>query len=309
MHASRRRPITLPVVLRWVTAFLGALAFFYVVGVLLTQWRSAQAIPQAVSPGGILCAFLASTASLWLIAATWYWVLRRAGIEVTPTDAMQAWFTGNLYKYIPGQIWMAVGRTLKGTQLGVPARASLATTIAEQGLSVLIAAFLLCLATERMFPAAMLAGVSVVLLQPRMLNRGILLLNRVMRHPLAPIPLSTTQLALLYLVNVANLALAAVALSAVIAAVGVFRLAEFPTYVTALTASFLSGYLFFGAPAGLGIREGVLLVTLGRAGLAPAEGALVAILLRLTVVIAELVSFAAVSVLASRQRIRRGSPP
>jgi uncharacterized membrane protein YbhN (UPF0104 family) len=296
----------LAVVLRGLTLVASLVALLYVAGVLATNWDTARARGSRLFTLGLAIAFPAATSALLLLAGTWHWVLRQLGIEVSRLDAMHAWFTGNLHKYIPGQVWLAVGRTAKGAQVGVPARATLGTTAIEQGFSVLAAGLALGVAQGWPALAVPAALATAGLLQPRVANAGLALVGRIGRRPLPLVPLRRSQLAVLYLVSLAALGLGLLAMAGIMLGLGIFRLPGLRAYVVALTGSFLSGYLFFGAPAGLGVREGALLVLLGRAGISAGDASMVAVATRIVTVVAELVCFLVVSALA---RTRSPRPP
>jgi hypothetical protein len=233
-------------------------------------------------------------------------VLCQLGVKVSALEAFHVWFSGNLYKYIPGQVWLAVGRTARGAQLGVPARATFGTTVIEQGFSLLAMGVVLGVAQG--WPLLALASVaaSAALLYPPLINTVLSFLGRIGRRPMPLVPLRSSQLLVLYLVCLIAIALGVLTMVGVMIGLGIFRAQHLQAYVVAFSGSFLSGYLFFGAPAGLGVREGALLVLLGRAGVAAADASLVAVVTRLVTVTTELVLFLTVSAL-SRARGRRGT--
>ena len=305
MPTSARADLRFAVILRRVCLVAGLVALAYVAKVLATNWRAAQADWSRLFTHGLAIAFPATAAALLLLAWTWYWVLGQLGIEVSRLDTLHAWFRGNLYKYIPGQVWLAVGRTAEGAQIGVPARAAFGTTVIEQCFSLLAAGLVLGLAQGWSALALASAAVSALLLHPRVVNAALALLGRMGGRALPLVPLGTSQLAFLYLVSVVALALGLLAMAGVMLGLGIFRLPRLPAYVVAFTGSFLSGYLFFGAPAGLGVREGALLVLLGRAGIGAGDASLVAVVTRIVTVLTEVVLFIAVSAL-DRARRRRG---
>lgn len=293
--------------LRGVTLVASLVALLYVARVLAANWDSARAAGSRLFTLGVAIAFPAVTAALLLLAGTWHWLLRQLGIEVTRLDALHAWFTGNLHKYIPGQVWLAVGRTAKGAEVGVPARATLGTTAIEQGFSILAAGLVLGVAKGWPAVAVPSALATAGLLHPRVANAALALVGRIGRRPLPLVPLRGSHLAVLYLVSLTAIALGVLAMAGIMLGLGVFRLAELRAYVVAFTGSFLSGYLFFGAPAGLGVREGALLLLLGRAGISAGDASLVAVASRVVTVVAELTCFFAVSALV-RTRARRPGP-
>ena len=299
----------LATVLRGLTLAASLVALLYVARVLAANWDSTRAAGSRSFAVGLAMSFAAITSSLLLLAGTWHWLLRQLGVEVGRLAALHAWFTGNLHKYIPGQVWMAVGRTAKGAQVGVPARATLGTTAIEQVFSVLAAGLVLGVAQGWLILAVPSALATAGLLHPRVANAALDIVGRIGRRPLPLVPLRGSQLAVLYLVSLAVVALGVLAMAGILLGLGIFRLSELRTYVVACTGSFLSGYLFFGAPAGLGVREGALLVLLGRAGISAGDASFVAVASRAVTVVAELACFFAVSALARARSSRPSTDP
>jgi hypothetical protein len=293
-------------ILRWICLVAGLVALAYVVRVLATNWNAVQVDWHRFLSHGLAIAFPAAAAALLLLAWTWYWMLCQLGLKLSALQAFHVWFTGNVYKYIPGQVWLAVGRTAKGAQVGVPARATLGTTVIEQGFSLLTTGVVLGVAGGSPLLALASVAASAALLYPPLINTGLASLGRIGRRPLSLVPLRTSQLLVMYLATLIVIALGVVAMTGVLIGLGIFRPQHLQAYVVAYTGSFLSGFLFFGAPAGLGVREGALLVLLGRAGVAAGDASLVAVVTRLVTVTTELVLFFAMSALA-RARGRQGA--
>lgn len=285
-------------ILRWISLIAAGVALVFVVKVLVTSWHSLQHNWHHFTILGFSIAIPGAVASLLLVSLTWHWLLRQIGISVSRLDALHAWFTGNLYKYIPGQIWMAVGRTVKGAQSGIPARATLGTTIIEQGFSLLAAGLFLGIASGWLGMIVICGILSGLLLYPRGVNRVIAATNRAFGRSLPLVPLNSSQLLILYGISLLNIALGILIMVGIMWGLGVFHVADIPAYVVAFTSSFLSGYLFFGAPAGLGVREGALVLLLqSEAGIGTGEAALVAVITRIVMIVVELGCYAVVAML------------
>jgi hypothetical protein len=255
----------------------------------------------------MVLALLAALASLFVVGLAWVWALRQLGVNGAQGHVLRAWFSGNLCKYVPGQIWMPVGRTVLAARAGVPVRAAVVTTAIEQIFSVLAAALLLTGGLRSVRLGGLVAAISLVLTHPRVTNAALRLLDQALHRPLALSPLRAWQLLTLYLVSWLSLGLGFLTLVSVMWSLGVFDASQTRLYLVAMTGSFLSGYFFVGAPAGLGVREGVLLLSLSRAGLTEGEGSAVAVLTRLVTAVADVASFALVSAVLNWHR--RGNEP
>ncbi len=295
-------------VLRWLSLVLAVGALGYVAAAAGQNWRMGQ-VRAEFAVTGLSSAFVVILVSLFLLAWTWHWVVARMGIRVGRRQALYAWFASNLYKYLPGQIWAPVGRIAIGSRFGIPARAALVTTAAEQMFSLLSAAVVCAAALGLITPVILLGLLSAACIHPYVANAALAAVSRILRRPMVLVPLRARHLLILYMVSYCSLCLSVVALGCVLGSVGSFRVSEVRTYVMALTASSMAGQLFFGAPAGLGIREAAMAVALTRAGLTRPEGSAVALLLRLLAVLAEASGFLIALAAAGRGRREQDSAP
>jgi len=286
---------------RWLSLFLGLIALGYVAAAASQSWSAGQVPWESISARGLLLAFGANAVGLFLLAYAWHFVLSRLGVRTSLEGSLYAWFTSNLYKYVPGQIWAPVGRVVIGAKLGVPARAAVLTVGLEHMFSLLSAAFVLLAGLGKTVPAALVALASLALAHPRAANFALTLMDRFLRRPVSLVPLRWPQLIFLLVVVYSSLGLSLLALAAVLLSLGLFEFAQVHVYAVALTGSLLAGMVFFGAPAGLGVREGVMLAVLTQAGMAKADGATATLLLRVISILAEAACF---SVGAALLRLR-----
>lgn len=294
---SRRRTL-LVATLRRVVALLGVAVFVWVVRQLLRSFGSLHAAAEGIRWPLVAVAVLVTTLPLALGATTWIWVLGRLGVHVEPRAHLRVWFTSNLWKYLPGQIWMPVGRVVGSARAGVAPGTAFAATVTEQGASVYSAGVVFALGERHLPLGIALASLPVVLalLRPaRALFRAILA-RLAPRHEVPE--LRPTLLLGIYAAALGNIALGIVSFAAMFAAVAPLEPAQLPLLGRAWAGAFVGGYLAFGAPAGLGVREGILLSVLGRGGVAAGTGAQVSILARFVVVAAEIVCWAAAALAA-----------
>jgi glycosyltransferase 2 family protein len=92
-------------------------------------------------------------------------------------------------------------------------------------------------------------------------------------------------------------------------AMGVLR-GPVSAYISVYAASYVAGFLALFAPGGLGVREGALIATMQRAGLAtPVEAAAIAVASRIWLTVLEVIpGLVALAVPASRQPARTSEP-
>jgi uncharacterized membrane protein YbhN (UPF0104 family) len=280
---------------RWFSLALGVAAFAYVAVAAVENWPQLAARRESTSYPALVLPCVAILVSLSLLAYAWHWVILRLGINVALEHTLYAWFTSNIYKYVPGQFWAPVGRAMIGAKLGIPARATALTFGIEQIFSILSSAVILFATLGQSVVAGALALLSLLLVHPRPAGSALAFMNRVLKRNVELVPLRTRQLAVLLTANCASLLLSILALCGVLHALGVFQLSNVRGYATALTASLLGGMLFLGAPAGLGVREGILLVGLTRSGVLRADASVAALLLRFAGIVVDALCFAAIA--------------
>ncbi|MFW6154374.1 MAG: hypothetical protein ACOC95_04070 [Planctomycetota bacterium] len=209
--------------------------------------------------------------------------VRAAGGKVAPQRALLAATIPPLLRYIPGRVAATAGTVayLSGTGTGV-ARASVAAVLA--GLTNVASATLLLVAGTawREAPAGdtlllwALAGLALcaVGLHPSVLRCGVRLMSRLTRQPIdgfQPHPLQTLRMVGWTLLSWIALG---TGYALVGLAVGQIAVTHVPTVVWSVAAATTVGFLAVFAPAGLGVREGALLLLLSPTLGAPAAAML-----------------------------------
>jgi hypothetical protein len=241
----------------------------------------------------------------------WLWGLalgRYAGTR--PSAGARIWFLSNLARYVPGNIWSYVGAVELGRREGVARRVTLAVMALTQVLSVgvAVAAGLPVLLAERARlgrPALLGALVVAAGAGLAVLFRGRLLALARRRVPgFDPRELTPSAGTVAWLVAGYALywAVTGLAFAALVAALHPLAAGDVPLVVATYAAAYAAGFLALLTPAGLGVREGVLVVAL--APVLPAGPALVvALVSRVWMMLVELAG-AAVAHLVARRRAR-----
>jgi hypothetical protein len=209
--------------------------------------------------------------------SSWAWgrLLRSRGISVSTLQLNMILGTSQIAKYLPGNIGQHVGRSALAIHRGIPAGALVLTLVAEGVLTIATAMVVglvgLTIAgrwvgtidTGRLGAIALAVLVMTVLLacvlvaagQPTVLGR---LLGPWLKERREEIPALRSAI---------GPALAAYTLNYVAIGVGLYAIARAAVHVSATTTplfvgafalSWVAGFVVPGAPAGLGVREGVL---------------------------------------------------
>jgi uncharacterized membrane protein YbhN (UPF0104 family) len=296
---------------RWVTAAaLVVVAVFFAV-TLAARWREVISLKWQPRPGVFALACVLLALSYALVACLWGLALRRAA--GTPVRAgARIWFLANLARYVPGNVWSFVGAVELARREGVARSRTLAVMALTQVLSVgvaLLAGLPVLLAERaRLGRPALLGAVAVAVVAAGAAVFRRQLLGLVRRRlpgldPGALVPAPGT-VALLTVGYAAYWAVTGLAFAALVASA--YRLApgDVPLVVAAYAAAYAVGFLSLLTPAGLGVREGVLVIAL--VPVLPAGPALVvALVSRVWTMLAELAGAAAAQ-LAATSRPRGG---
>jgi glycosyltransferase 2 family protein len=294
---------------RWLTAVVLAVVAGFFVATLAARWNDVISLKWRLDPGLFAAATVLLALSYGLVA--WLWGLalgRYAGTR--PSAGARIWFLSNLARYVPGNIWSYVGAVELARREGVARRVTLAVMALTQVLSVgvAVAAGLPVLLAERarLGRPALLGAVVVALLAGlAVLFRGRLLELARRRMPgFDPAELTPSAGTVVWLVAgyAAYWAVTGLAFAALVAALHPLAAGDVPLVMAAYAAAYAAGFLALLTPAGLGVREGVLVVAL--APVLPAGPALVvALVSRVWMMLVELAG-AAVAHLVARRRAR-----
>lgn len=263
---------------------LGGVVFMVVA--FVRTWDRSQGMPLP-SPAVLLLALLAAAASPVAGFMAWSEVLHRR-----PTRSLASgFFTAQLGKYVPGGIWQAVGQVGYAVRdaigVGKAASAFVVNSIAQAVAGLLIGALLVV--TGPSLTDLQRAGVAAVTLTAALLYRPVLVRAvRLLRRWTgrgAGTGLVPSQQAILasLLYNVASLIAAGTAFALLLAdAGGGWTLGAIPAFSLAWSL----GFLVVPFPAGLGIREAVLVATLD---VTAATVIAASVFLRLLVIVGEAV--------------------
>lgn len=226
---------------------------------------------------------LTAMALVWLVfgllADGWRRMVEGWGYPLRWRAGARIWLFSSLAKYVPGKVWALAGMAVMSSRQGIPAWAATSSAVVLQLISLGSAAMIVAitgLAIGGIVPgplglalfAAAMAGLCLVVLWPPLLRRLV-----AMVAPGADLTHVPGLRPLVYgaLVNL-------VAWVGYGAAFWLFARATLPLLplgfqvaVGAYTASYIAGVVAPFAPAGIGVREGILIMVLEpRMGLANA---------------------------------------
>jgi hypothetical protein len=213
-----------------------------------------------------------------VLVQTWRSVLSCWDEHLPFWSAARVWSVSNLGRYLPGKIWQigamgAMARELNVSPVAAAGSALLGTLVnvlAGFVVALISGRALLSTATEGVGPLRVLiivAACAALLLAPVIVPRVAPILSRVLKRPVeATLPASAVIYSLVG--NVIAWLIYGAAFE--IFCIGMLGHASggYSAYLAAYTLSYLIGYIFLFAPAGVGFREVAMLEILQRAGLA-----------------------------------------
>jgi hypothetical protein len=216
------------------------------------------------------------------IAAGWYCILKRLGLTVSWKASFVTYGVSQLAKYVPGNIFQFVGRQALGVSAGMPGGKLARSAFIEIGFLV-IAAVLLAVQAARLWLPQL--SESVAYSATLILASLCFLLLIVRKEALLSVTL---------LLNMLFFMTAGVVFWAILTLLaGLTNAADaIPTVSSAFILAWLLGFLTPGAPAGIGIREYVILISLS--GIASEPLLLLAVVIsRVTTMVGDLVFYLA----------------
>jgi glycosyltransferase 2 family protein len=295
---------------RWVTVAVLAVVAGFFVAALSARWRDVISLKWQLQPAVFVIACGLLALSYALVACLWGWALGRAA--GTPLRAgARIWFLSNLARYVPGNVWSYVGAVELARREGVARRTTLAvmalTQVLSVGVALLVGLPVLLAERARLGRPALLGTLTVALLAAAavVFRRRLLELARRRFPELEPGDLapSTSTVALLVAGYAAYWLLTGLAFAVFVRSLYPLPAGDVPLAAAAYAAAYAAGFLSLLTPAGLGVREGVLVVAL--APVLPAGPALVvALLSRLWMMLAELAGAGAAQLAARGTRVR-----
>ncbi|MEV4562653.1 lysylphosphatidylglycerol synthase transmembrane domain-containing protein [Nonomuraea sp. NPDC049419] len=271
---------------------------------LAANWEETTGALARMSPWAVLGAFGSVLLGQFFMLVAWREILAGLGTRVPVRVAGRIMFVGQLGKYIPGAVWAYAAMMDLGRDHGSPPRRTFATIslglVINLGVAISIAAATLGTleAVRQAWYLVLLVPVIIVCLHPKVLAWGLNLALRIARRE----PLESVLPGRTVLVAVGWTALGWLVYGLHIWLVAGSAIHGADLYVIATGAyafAWATGILIVVVPAGVGVREGALVLVLGPVIGTPAALA-VAIVSRVAFTLAD-AALAGLFVLLGRQ--------
>ncbi len=250
------------------------LIFGFLGKMIIENWGEVKASPFTFQVVPFIGSTLIFAFSYFIQFWAWYLITLKLDIAIPFRESLGSWFYSQLGKYVPGKVWIFLGRFYLYGSKGKSKRAitvalylETATLVLAAGLVFLLS--LLFVKEVKSFPIEIpLPGIlfllvlSFLFLHPRILekivNRVLILLKR------EPFPLSLSYPDVLWVLAVCFLSWVVAGFGFYLFVRSVFAVSPKDLFLLAgaLAVSSTAGLLALFAPSGLGVREGVLVFLL-----------------------------------------------
>jgi uncharacterized membrane protein YbhN (UPF0104 family) len=302
---SRRRSL-----LRVAQIVLVAATVYFIAAYLVRYWPSITAYEWSLRPGWLALSALAFLLYYLSHGTAWWLLLRGVAVTSPYLTANATWAKSILVRYIPGNVFMFVGRAWMSHAQGLPVDRVTAAMFYEQALGVCSALITVAL----LFPfweyrpgatalSLIAVPVIIVLLHPRVFGPVSARLLRLLHRPPLEVTLGFGTMAAMLGYYVASWLLGGTGAWLLGRAVTEMGAGELPLVIIALALSYVVGMVAFIFPSGIGVREAVIAASL-REELPGGVALAWALLLRLWMVALELVYVGVVVLIEAL--VRRG---
>jgi hypothetical protein len=235
------------------------------------NWGELSEHSWSISPVAVVAAFFATSATFLCQSLVWGLQVRTSALNVRLSRCIGGALVANLGKYIPGKIWAIMGRVYFLKKDGGGTAHSSALAVLSQSASITAAAFcglltiplvLKCGKSWLPWVLGALPFFAAIGLHPKIyfgvLNWGL----RIAGREELDRKLSYRQVWLWILLAFCAIVPIGVAFAVFSASITAVALADVPFLVGTMALAVVVGLVAFFAPAGLGVREGVLLLLL-----------------------------------------------
>lgn len=248
---------------------------------IVLQWRAFVASGARLEPRWSLVALSSLIVLLTyaLLVETWRRMVRAWDADLPWSQAARIWFISNLGRYLPGKVWQIGAMGVMAQQRGVSMVAATGSALVIN-LVNLLAGFGLVLVTGAEFFEARAAASALavvlligIILAPRVVPLAARVAGRLLGRELWVPALPDRAVWLAAVGCLMAWILYGIAFRVFVAGILGSAPGRTTSYIAVFTGSYLAGYIVLFAPGGIGVREGSLIVALGRFGLAQAGAA------------------------------------
>lgn len=257
--------------MRVAQVLLLAAILYFLVTYLQRSWTSIEGYEWTLRPGWLILSALAFLAFYFAQAVAWWLLLKGFRLDSPLSLATATWAKSILARYLPGNVFMFVGRAWMCHTQGLSVERVSAAMVYEQALGVCSALVMLALCfpfweyRPGLTALALLAlPVLVALLHPRVFGPLAARLLSLLRRPPLGVVLPFGSVVLLLAYYTATWLLAGAGAWLLGRAVVGLEAEALPLVVAAYALAYVAGMAAFIFPSGIGVREAVLTASMAR---------------------------------------------
>lgn len=255
---------------RWIVV---ALIFGFIGRSLAANWDQLREAELDFNPVILLASIALLGLWMFIQASIWHLLTVYVGTPIRYSRALAAWFYSQLGKYLPGKVFLYLGRlhfySKEGKSAGPVGLASgveIVGTIAASIFVVLLSAFTVDLEGVESYRGLLIAALALlmVVLHPRLLSGVIKAVARLVRRPPFAVTLGYGEILRVLVLYVLNWIVFGMALFLLIRSFYAVQPSSILLLAGGFSLAAMVGIVAVFAPSGLGVREALLAVFLGQ---------------------------------------------
>ena len=238
------------------------------------NWAQVKEASFTLSPLPFILSTIIFALSYFIQIWAWYLITVKLGIAISFSETLENWFYSQLGKYLPGKVWLLLGRFYLYESKGKPKKEISMALYFEMGTMILAGSLIFLVAllffkearpfyfVKHLWWVIFLFIFVFISLHPRLLQR---IFNWVLiRFQKEPIHLSISYSDILWILSICILSWAVGGVGFYLFIESIFPVSsKYILFLTgALAISSTMGMIALFAPSGLGVREGALVYLL-----------------------------------------------
>ena len=280
-----------------IAAFVVVLILFFLFRFLYHHWREVAEFDFSFNYNYLTLSFVVLFMFFILRVYCWKVMLSRMNISLSLRKSVKVSFLSMMGKYLPGKVWMVLGKVYLSGKEGVPRAEAFASSVIEIVLEIVASIFFFffflfslvehtVLSPKVLYLLGGLLVIGMVFLHPRVFYKLInTVLYRVKKETIQE-TITYRDILQLFLMYNAIVLVQGIAFYFFVNGLCYVPLDNLLVLTGSLAVAGALGTLSFFAPSGLGVREGVLALLLSNSVVAPIA-VLISLLARLWVTVGE----------------------
>jgi glycosyltransferase 2 family protein len=248
--------------------------FLFLVKMVWGHWNQVKEAPFTFRPFSLILSTLIFVLSYFIQLWAWYLITLRLGIAISLAETLKGWFYSQLGKYLPGKVWLLLGRFYYYESKG-KSKKIISVALYFETVTLLVAAGLIFLSTLSLFRemgpfysgirswwVILLGLFGFISLHPRVLQK--LLNYSLFKFRRDPISVSISYPNILWILMVCIIVWVVEGIGFYLFVDSIYPVStNYILFLTgALAISTTLGLIAIFAPSGLGVREGALVTLL-----------------------------------------------